>query len=115
MVCKCFLSWFCNHIGSIGFFANKALMHFDKAILFQIHEVGSQVAVGYLQHFFKVIKIYFLVHQQDAHHAKPYAAIENFIKTCDRILQCIYIILTGSYIKKSRKNILVLLSRISQL
>ena len=114
MVSKCFLAGFCDHIGSICLFPHKAFMHFYKPVFFKVHEVRSQVSVCYLQHFLQVIKIYFLVHQQDAHYAKPYAAIEYFIKTYDRILQCIRIILTGSFIKKSIKNIPVLLPGIRQ-
>jgi hypothetical protein len=50
MICKGFLSVFCHRIGGICFSADKSFVHLNITILFQAHQVGSQVAVSNFQH-----------------------------------------------------------------
>jgi len=62
-------------------------MYFDVAIFLEAHQVRSQVAVGYFQHLFEVIKTYFIIDHKDAHHTQPDPVIKYFIQACYRVFQ----------------------------
>ena len=79
MICKSFFTIFCHRISGIGFSADKSLVYFDITILLQAHQVGSQVAIGYLQHLLQVVKTDLIIDHQDTHHAQPDAVIKDFI------------------------------------
>ena len=74
-------------IGCIGLSSDKSLVHFDKPVLFQTHQVGGQVAICNLQHLFEIVEANLLIDGQDAHHTEPDAVIKDLIQTIYRILQ----------------------------
>ena len=44
-----------------------------------LKQMRGKVSIGYLQHLFQVIKIYFRIHYQDTHNPQANAALKNFI------------------------------------
>jgi len=86
MFLECLFTGLADGIGCIGFPPDKAFVHLDITIFFQVGEVGSKIPVGYAQHLFKVIEIHSLVHQQNAHHPHPDAAVKHFIQIFNGVL-----------------------------
>jgi hypothetical protein len=75
-----------DRIGGIGLSPDKALVHFDKAILFQVDQVRGQVTVRQFQQLLEIVEANLLIHQQDAHDPHPDATIKDFIEISNRIL-----------------------------
>lgn len=70
-------------------------MHLDVTVLFQVHKVSGEVSISYFQHLLQIIKAYFRIDHQAAHHPQANAVVEHFIKVADRI-HTLKIVFAGS-------------------
>ena len=61
-------------------------MYFNEAILFQVHQMRSEVPVGELQHLLEMIEADLPIHHETAHDAQPYPAVEDLIQITNGIL-----------------------------
>ena len=54
-------------------------------LIFQIAQMGCQIAVGYVQQFFQGIKIQVIIDHQGRHQCKPYFIFKCFIEVSENL------------------------------
>ena len=72
-------------------------LYTDETIFFQVHQVWGKISICNVHHFLQVIKVYLLIHHQDAHYPRRMRLSKIFIQIFNGVLHVLPY-LTGPFI-----------------